>query len=76
MTLWNQEAVTMEVARTAGMPEFTYGELLLKSSQEQVIMMQPLAMMVEICLEIEEGEVVAVDDCNNNSLDNPPFPIS
>ena len=52
MTLWNQEAVTMEVARTAGMPEFTYGEILLKSSPDNVIMMQPLPMMVEMCLEI------------------------
>ena len=76
MTLWNQEAVTMEVARTAGMPEFTYGEVLLKSSAEHVNLMQPLPMQVEMCLEIEEGELVTVDDCNNNSLDNTPFPIS
>ena len=38
--------------------------------------MQPLPMQLEMCLEIEEGELVTVDDCNNNSLDNPPFPIS
>ena len=46
LTLWNQEAVTLEVARTAGMPEFTYGEVLLKSSAEHVNLMQPLPMQL------------------------------
>ena len=43
----NQEAVSLEVAFTAGMPEFTYGEILLKSSAEHVNLMQPLPMQVE-----------------------------
>ena len=43
MTLWNQEAVTMDVARATGMHEFTYGEILLKSSPDNVIMNSTLA---------------------------------
>ena len=58
------------------MPEFTYGEILLKNSPEIVIMMQPLPMLEELNLEIEEEEVVTVDDLNNNSLDNQLFPLS
>ena len=73
MNLWNQDAVSTNVARTAGIPVLTYGECLLKSGPEHVLMMQPLPMMVPLNLELEEGEVVAVDKPNNNSLDPKPF---
>jgi hypothetical protein len=33
-------------------------------------------MMVQLSLEMEVGEVVAVDDLNNNSLDHQPFFVS
>ena len=49
------EATEDEVARTAGMPEFTYGEILLKSSAAHVNLMQPLPMQVEVSLVIKEG---------------------
>ena len=58
------------------MPEFTYGEILLKCSPEIVIMMQPLPMLEKLNLEIEEEEVVTVDDLNNNSLDHQSFTVS
>ena len=45
-------------------------------STEYVIMMQTLTMMVKMSLETEEGELVAVDEFNNKSLDNHPFPLS
>ena len=76
MTLWNQDAVSMDVARTAGIPVFTYGECLLKSSPEHMLMMQPVPMLVPLNLEVEEGEVVKVDDPNNNSHDPKPFSVS
>ena len=55
MTLWSHDAVSMDVARTAGIPVFTYGECLLKSSPENVLMLQPLPMMVHLNLEVEDG---------------------
>ena len=36
-------------------------------------MMQPLPMMVLLNLELEEWEVVAVEDLNNNSFDPNTF---
>jgi hypothetical protein len=70
LSLWNQEAVTMESASATGMPVLTYGEILLKCSLEIVLRMQPLPMLEELSSKSEEEEVVPVDDVNNNPHDN------
>ena len=72
MTLWSNNAVSTDVALTAKIPVFTYGEW----SHEHILMIQPLAMMMPLNLEVEDGEVVEVNAANNNSHDPKPFSVS
>jgi hypothetical protein len=75
MALWSQDAISADVALTAKIPVFPYGECLLKCTAEHVLMMQPMAMVKPRNWDTDDGEI-EVNDSNNNAQDPQPSSFS
>ena len=65
MTLWSQDIISADVALTAKIPVFPYGECLLKCTADQVIIMQPMAI-VKPMNNTDTADVEILNDANNN----------
>ena len=52
-----QDIISADVALTAKIPVFTYGECLLKCTAEHVLMMQPMAMVKPRNWDRDDGEI-------------------
>ena len=65
ITLWSQEIISAEVVLTAKIPSFTYGDCLLSSTVDEVIKMQPRAMVMPKN-KTDTADAVLLNDVNNN----------